>query len=130
MADRKESLYPADWLEKGNKDLRRVEVLLADSDTEGAGFHLQQAAEKNLKAYLISRGWKLSRIHDLPNLLNHAVDYDPDFEQFRTICERVTEYYTPERYPFLEEIPPTEDEIRKGLAKIQEMTAKIVREIQ
>ena len=43
---RKESRLPDDWFEKARKDLRRVEVLLADDDVEGAGFHLQQAEER------------------------------------------------------------------------------------
>ncbi len=51
---REESLYPADWIRIAEKDLRRVERLLDDQDPEGAGFHLQQAVEKFLKAFLLS----------------------------------------------------------------------------
>ena len=128
MPDNKESLYPKDWIEKARKDLRRVKVLLADGDTEGAGFHLQQAIEKYLKAYLLLKGWKLKYIHDLPKLLNYAKDYDSDFERFRIICEQVTEYYTPERYPFTEEILPEEEEIEEVLKKTEELANKIEKE--
>ncbi len=53
---REESLYPADWIRIAEKDLRRVKRLLDDQDPEGAGFHLQQAVEKFLKAFLLSKG--------------------------------------------------------------------------
>ncbi len=53
---RKESKLPHDWFEKARKDLQRVKVLLATDDIEGAGFHLQQAAEKYLKGYLLGKG--------------------------------------------------------------------------
>jgi HEPN domain-containing protein len=64
-----ESLYPADWLRIAEKDLKRVERLLGEGDPELAGFCLQQAVEKFLKAFLLSKGWQLRRIHNLDTLL-------------------------------------------------------------
>jgi HEPN domain-containing protein len=60
-----ESLYPADWLRLAERDWGRVERLLDGQDPELAGFCLQQAVEKFLKAFLLSHGWPLRRIHDL-----------------------------------------------------------------
>jgi HEPN domain-containing protein len=56
---REESTYAADWLRVANRDLDRAIRLLEDEDAEGAAMHLQQAAEKFLKAYLLSTGWQL-----------------------------------------------------------------------
>ena len=64
----KESRYPNDWLALAEKDLLRVTRSLRDKDPELAAFYLQQAVEKFLKAYLLSKGWKLRRIHDLEAL--------------------------------------------------------------
>lgn len=61
----KESRYPKDWLALAEKDLVRVRRSLRDRDPELAAFCLQQAVEKFLKAFLLSKGWKLRRIHDL-----------------------------------------------------------------
>ena len=61
----RESLLSEDWFDKAAQDMRRVEILLAADDVEGAGFHLQQAAEKYLKGYLLGKGWALKRTHDL-----------------------------------------------------------------
>ena len=55
----------------------RVRYLLDIPDPEAAGFFLQQAVEKFLRAFLISKGWELQRIHDLEALLNMALKRDP-----------------------------------------------------
>ena len=60
-----ESLYLGDWLRIAERDWSRAERLLETLDPELAGFCLQQAVEKFLKAFLLSRGWELLRIHDL-----------------------------------------------------------------
>ena len=49
---REESPYAVDWLRIAEKDLGRVERMLEDDDPEMAGFCLQQAMEKFLKAFL------------------------------------------------------------------------------
>jgi HEPN domain-containing protein len=88
-----ESRYAADWLRIAERDLRRVELLLDAGDPEAAGFFLQQAVEKFLNAFLLSKGWQLQRIHDLEALLNRALRYLPTIEQFRAICQQITGFY-------------------------------------
>jgi HEPN domain-containing protein len=58
-----ETLYPTDWLRIAEKDLSRVTLLRDHNDFELAGFCLQQAMEKFLKAFLLSHGWRLRKIH-------------------------------------------------------------------
>lgn len=65
-----DSSYPADWLRIAEKDWIRVKHLLDVRDPEAAGFYLQQSAEKFMKAFLLTKGWKLQKIHDLEKLLN------------------------------------------------------------
>jgi len=60
---RNDSLYPPDWLAIAEKDLVRAEWSLRENDPEIAGFFLQQSVEKFLKAFLLSNGWNLRRIH-------------------------------------------------------------------
>lgn len=88
---REESRYPQDWFRIGERELRRAETLLAVGDLEGAGFNIQQALEKYLKGYLLGRGWALRRIHDLETLLNEAVAFDPQLEEFREACRKITQ---------------------------------------
>jgi len=122
-----ESKLSEDWFTIAEKDLRRVEIMLNAGDLADAGVHLQQAIEKYLKGYLLSRRWKLERIHNLVKLIDYAVDFDPSFEDFRELCQRATTYYTIDRYPFFISAEPTEKEIRDGLIKTEELKNKILR---
>ena len=118
---RKESLYPADWLCVAEKDLSRVELLLAAGDSAGAAFHLQQGAEKSLKAFLLAHGWALKRIHDVEALLNRALRHDPSLEEYRSVCQQVTTFYGVERYPFIEAELPTQEEVRSALESVRRL---------
>lgn len=116
MKKPEDSLYPSDWLKVAKKDWHRIKVMLDDEDAEAAGYFLQQSLEKYLKAFLIEKGWKLRKIHELDTLLDPAVKYNPRLESFRDLCERVSGYYFSERYPklLLEEELTCED-IKKDI---------------
>lgn len=60
---------------------------------------LQEAVERYLKGYLISRGWKLERIHDLNRLLDEAAVHDPKFRTFAPLAQSLTEQYWAQHYP-------------------------------
>lgn len=122
---REESRYPQDWFMVGDKELNRARNLLNLGDLEGAGFNIQQAIEKYLEGYLLSRGWELRRIHNLETLLNEAIEYDSSFEEFRAACQKITQYYVEERYPFMVSSELTREEIEESLAVAEKMTGKI-----
>jgi HEPN domain-containing protein len=122
---RRESLYPDDWFRIGNQDLDRARNLLKLEDIIGAGFNIQQATEKYIKGYLLSKGWQLRRIHDLEILVNELILYDQSFDEFRADCQKITEYYLEERYPFVVSSELTEDEIRKSLMVAENIITKI-----
>lgn len=124
MPDR-ESFIPKDWYKKAEEDLKGAEILLKAGSLGIAGFLLQQATEKYLKGYLLSKGWELKRIHDLVGLLNEVVTYDKSFDMYRSACERITEYYTEERYPFLDVSELTREEIESGLNEVKGLRDKI-----
>jgi len=62
-------------------------------------FLFQGSAEKYLKAYLISQGWELEKIHDLQRLLGHALSYDQSFRELVPQAETLNEYITEGHYP-------------------------------
>ncbi|MBI2366836.1 MAG: HEPN domain-containing protein [Deltaproteobacteria bacterium] len=126
----KESRYPNDWLALAEKDLLRVTRSLRDKDPELAAFCLQQAVEKFLKAYLLSKGWKLRRIHDLEALLDDAIAYDSSLDQFRNACQKITNYYVVERYPLTVEAEFTADEVRTSLEAAGQLIEKLRRGIR
>lgn len=120
-----ESLYPADWLRIAERDLRRVGQLLNEHDAELAGFCLQQAVEKFLKAFLLSRGWQLRRIHNMEVLLDDAITYDASLEEFRSACQKITAFYFIERYPFVIETGITEEDVRNSLEQVKRLIEKL-----
>lgn len=129
MPRERSSSHLADWLEKARKDLDRVPARLKEGDNEDAAFHLQQATEKYLKAFLLSKGWQLKKIHDLEALLDEAVKYEPSFEKFREVCEEITGYYLAGRYPFPVK-GPNKKEIEVSLSKSRDFVKAILENIE
>jgi len=121
----KESLYPRDWFRIAGKDLKRTEHLLSVDDPEGAGYHLQQSLEKYFKGFLLSKGWKLKRIHDLEVLLNDALKFEVTLEQFRSLCQRITDYYVLDRYPLLSTATLTKKEVQLSVGEAQKLIQRL-----
>ncbi|MDP2935454.1 MAG: HEPN domain-containing protein [Dehalococcoidia bacterium] len=119
MQDR-ESSYPQDWFTQGARDFERVKKRLAEQDWGDAAFHLQQALEKYLKGYLLSKGWQLRRTHNLQTLLDEATIHDATLERFRFACQEITAYYFLDRYPFFA-AAPSADEIESARLIGQEL---------
>ncbi len=127
---REESHYSKDWFRIGDREPKRARYLLHGGDLEGAGFNIQQAVEKYLKGYLLFKGWELKRIHNLETLMNDAIRYDPSFEEFIAACQKMTQYYLEDRYPFMVASVLTEDEIRESLSVAESIIAKIKGSVQ
>lgn len=125
----KESRYWKDWLDKAEKDLQRVEKRLENGDKEDAAFHLQQAIEKYLKGYLLSKGWKFKPVHNLERLLDDAVWFNSDLERFRSVCQQINPYYTEERYPFFIS-EPSKEEVAKALEMAKNLVKRILEEMK
>lgn len=120
-----DSTVPDDWLAQADLDLQAAEFLLGHQGLNSiVAIHLQQAAEKYLKGYLLSTGWRLRRIHDLGVLVKESVARDAGFEQFVAPCQRITEYYLEMRYPTMIRAPIETDclsadlEIVRSLAQL------------
>ncbi|OGW17995.1 MAG: hypothetical protein A3G93_07690 [Nitrospinae bacterium RIFCSPLOWO2_12_FULL_45_22] len=104
-----------DWLKIARKDWERAKRNLKHQDPEAAGFFLQQSVEKYLKAFLLRCGWKLKKIHELDALLDEAIRYNSELQNFYLLCERITGYYFADRYPPLGDLELTCEDIEKDL---------------
>jgi HEPN domain-containing protein len=69
----KESFTPGAWFKRGDIDLKSAKILLREGALEVAAFHIQQSLEKYLKGFLLSKGWRLRKVHELDVLLNDAI---------------------------------------------------------
>lgn len=82
----------------------------------------QQAAEKYLKGYLLSRGWKLQKTHDLELLVSEAITHNKAFEQFLDFARKATAYYFEHRYP----PGPPADYPKEEIADMLDQAEKLV----
>lgn len=62
-------------------------------------YHAQQCAEKALKAYLIFKKQQPRRTHDLVDLLELCMEFDPEFKNFLQDAADLTPYVSESRYP-------------------------------
>ncbi len=116
------------WLTKASHDLRAAERLVPDDDDEGyeplfstAAFHLQQAAEKTLKAYLASRSVRFANIHDLSRLLALAGATEAGFNHLADAAETLAPFAVEIRYP-----GDWDDLTRDEYAEVKRAAEKIV----
>lgn len=90
-----------EWLDIVRLDLLAADRLLS-SDTpiaEPAVFHLQQAAEKALKAFLVWRDQPFPRTHNLLALINLCAPFDDNFHSLEDAALVLTPYGVEHRYP-------------------------------
>jgi HEPN domain-containing protein len=85
-----------------NCDYIAARLLWLSGLTEVALFHVQQAVEKYLKAFLIARGRDFpKRTHNLGDLCGRCAEVDSWFaeERWSKWCERLTYFSEVTRYP-------------------------------
>ena len=81
------------WHRKAASDLAAVEACLeAGRGLDAACFHCQQAAEKALKAFLISRDKEFPRTHDLRRLIVLCAKVEPKFKSLEAVVKRLNPY--------------------------------------
>jgi len=116
-----------EWLSRGSNDLQTARLAFqAGAPTGTVGVLLQQAAEKSLKGYLISRGWRLKKTHDLAELVDTAREYDTTFSDYLDMARRLTAYYVEDRYP----PGPPVDYPREEIAEVMEQTSNLISRIK
>jgi HEPN domain-containing protein len=91
----------AEWLQYANGDLRVAEIALTDPlpAYHTICFLCQSAAEKFLKAYLLSKGWALRKTHDLVELIDQCATYDIELGDMIEEAAGLNEFIIAGRYP-------------------------------
>lgn len=111
-----------DWLEKGNHNLEDAKRLFKNGGyTDTICFLCQQAVEKYLKTYLITKKAVPGPIHHLEDLTRHCAKFEKDFLKFLDVCSLLSRYYIETRYPPLVPIEYTKEETAKAIAIAEEI---------
>jgi HEPN domain-containing protein/predicted nucleotidyltransferase len=89
------------WQGMARVDLAMIEAALGVDDIPwtGIAFHAQQAAEKYLKAAIISHGIRPERTHNLTDLFDQLESVDDAVPDLRAECELLTPFAIDTRYP-------------------------------
>ena len=89
------------WLQKAEGDLKvaKRELQAEDSVLDAVCFHLQQAVEKYLKAFLSKYSDKIKRTHNIEFLIEQCIHIDKDFKRYEEKFDRVAECGVEIRYP-------------------------------
>jgi len=99
------------WLDKANKDLLSAEHELSvpDTVTETVCFHSQRAAEKYLKAYLMSLDIPVVKTHEIGELITKCEGKDKEIFALKEEADKLTDYAVGIRYPDVLAVPPLEE---------------------
>ncbi|MBI4267946.1 MAG: HEPN domain-containing protein [Chloroflexi bacterium] len=115
-----------DWFARGEDDLNMVRIAFpAGGPAATSAFLLQQAAEKYLKGYLISKGWRLRKTHSLTALIEVAVNYDASFGNYANLAHLLTAFYVESRYPGQAETKYSREEVARILEQTEKLISKI-----
>jgi len=120
----KEGLYAQDWLATAKRDLGRSDFLASETDGDGAGFHLHQALEKCLQAFLIAEGWPLRRTRSLAELIREAEERAPGFIAYLPLVNAMGTWYRAGRAGSKEQ-PPTREEVRRAREEAQPLIERV-----
>lgn len=115
---------PLDWLRSARIRLHSADLLHPiEGATESVIELLQEASERFLKAYLLSRGWKLRKIHDLGALVAEAVNLDPSFAAFEDFADSLTDQFWAQHYPGgdLDEVGNDYPNLRRDLGEMVQL---------
>lgn len=87
------------WLESSDSDFEAYRVLLERENFSNAAFHLQQCAEKRLKALTLSKG-RFAYTHSILDLLTKLDSIGVKVsEELRRAARRLDPHYILSRYP-------------------------------
>lgn len=110
---------------KADHDFRMAEIGMAhDAPLDTVAFHLQQTAEKLLKAMLSARSVEFPRTHDVEALLDLALPTDPELECFREPLLGLASYAVEMRYD--DDVYPERDEVSAAFEIVRELRDAIL----
>lgn len=102
---------PIEWLNRAKSNLARAtaDINLPDVYLEDLCFDAQQAAEKSIKALLLSRGITFPFVHDLAELVTVLQRNGQEVPPTIAEAARLTRFAVETRYPSLTEAVTRED---------------------
>jgi len=115
------------WTDEASNDIVAAEWLASGKFYSKTCFLSQQAAEKALKGFLISKGVRDFTGHSTDFLLHKCSKFDASLKSLSRDCKRLDRHYIPTRYPDgLPEGTPHENYTVEDATEAIEMAKKVV----
>lgn len=114
------------WLLIVEEDIDVATAAARLSRLGASAYHVQQAAEKLIKALLVLAGEPFRRTHDLDDLTARLIPVYPQFAEQATAVRHLSVWGIAYRYPGLEDTPeplPEIAELARMIAILTEFTA-------
>ena len=96
MGNREEGMR---WLDQAEADLKTARDCLEDGNYYASAFFAQQSAEKALKGFLYSKGFRAILTHSVRELLEESAKVAPDFQTRVDYGKELDRHYIGSRYP-------------------------------
>lgn len=87
------------WLLQAEMDLKTSRDCLKDENYYASVFFSQQSAEKALKGFLYSKGYRAIITHSIIDLLKEISEIEENFEKFFDFGKELDRHYIASRYP-------------------------------
>ncbi|MBI2998485.1 MAG: HEPN domain-containing protein [Deltaproteobacteria bacterium] len=123
------------WLRQAEHDLSVARRHNGQADYSDACFMAEQASQKALKAFLITRGQRSVPIHSVAQLAERCSQIDPDFISYIASGRILDQYYIPTRYPDALAPPAvpfesyTQEQGEKAVASAQAILSLVVQKL-
>jgi len=87
------------WLDQAEADLKTAKDCLEDGNYYATAFFSQQSAEKALKGFLYSKGFRAIITHSVVELLEESSKTEKSFRRFIDQGKELDRHYIGSRYP-------------------------------
>jgi HEPN domain-containing protein len=87
------------WVDQAEADLKTARDCLEDGNYYASAFFAQQSAEKSLKGFLYSKGFRAIITHSVVDLLFEAAKFEKTFEKLVDFGKELDKHYIGSRYP-------------------------------
>jgi len=124
-----------EWFRKAEHELAYLELApfnVDDPPTDTAGKMAHMVAEYSLKAYLMLNKAKITKSHDLVEILDAciAIHQDADFESLRPECQMLTRYRMDFVYPGLTLEDISVEEAKEAIQKARQIKAFVMKKAE
>lgn len=87
------------WLDQAKADLKTARDCSKDGNHYASAFFSQQSAEKALKGFLYSKGFRAIITHSVTELLEESSKLEETFRKFIDYGKELDRHYIGSRYP-------------------------------